>query len=382
MPEVGQQIGTFVLREWIASDKHTSLFRATPASESTDQFSVAIRAPNVRGDKTARGIIKREYSILSLTREEHLPQALTFVDSDSALIRTWIEGVSLNDVIQSSVTITPTSAIAIVLEVSALLQNIHQYMRKNKNLVYGRLCPSHIIVTPDGEISLIGLGRNPWNNAPYFTSPEQAQQAFLDWRTDQWSLGALLLYLLTKTKPYGDKTNPFGAAKNAHISPYLSQFQRDYPSLFPTISKMLCKAAGERFSSDELLCSRLLSSSAKLHGKGDLDSLYEQTPKNERTPKLQEHTDIHVEHPMYHDERPQPVSEIQYTPIEAPPKPIERIVELADREMFIPTEEVSISENIPMEQTNYDSLNKLERVAIVFVIINTIAIIYLMLNMS
>ena len=382
MPEVGQQIGNFVLKEWISSDKHTSLFRAASASESAEQIHVAIRIPNVRGDKTARGIIKREYSILSLTREEQLPQALMFIDSDSALVRTWIEGVSLDDVIDSSVNISPTSAIAIVLEVSALLQSIHQHIRKNKNLVYGRLCPSHIIITPHGEVSLIGLGRNPWNNSPYFTSPEQAQQAFLDWRTDQWSLGALLIYLLTKNKPYGDKTNPFGAAKNAHISPYLSQFKRDYPSIYPTTAKMMAKAAGERFSSDELLGTRLLSSSASLHGKGELDSFYEPTPKNRRTPKLQAHTEIHVGHEAYQVDSPQPVSEIQYTPIEAPPAPIERIVELADQDTFIPTDEVSISENIPIEQTNFDSLNKLERVAIVFVIINTIAIIYLMLNMS
>jgi len=382
MPEVGQQIGAFVLKEWIASDKHTSLFRAVSASESTENRHVAIRIPNVRGDKTARGIIKREYSILSLAQEENLPQALMFIDSDSALVRTWIEGVSLHDVIQSSITITPTSAIAIVLEVSALLQNIHQYIRKNKNLVYGRLCPNHIIITPLGEVSLIGLGRNPWNNSPHFTSPEQAQQAFLDWRTDQWSLGALLIYLLTKTKPYGDKTNPFGASKNAHIYPYLAQFKRTYPSLYPITSKMLSKAAGERFSSDELLCSRLLSSSASLHGKGDLDSFYKKTPKDGRTPKLQEHTDIHIGQQHVQDDRPKPVSEIQYTPIEAPPKPIERIVELVDQETFIPTEEVSISENIPIEHSNFDSLNKLERIAIIFVIINTLAIIYLMLNIS
>ena len=381
MPEVGQQIGSFVLKEWIASDKHTSLFRATSVSEASKN-SVAIRLPNVRGDKTARGIIKREYSILSLAQEEHLPQALMFIDSDSALIRTWIEGVSLQDVIQASITITPTSSIAIVLELSTLLQNIHQYIRKNKNLVYGRLCPSHIIITPKGEISLIGLGRNPWNNTPYFTSPEQAQQAFLDWRTDQWSLGALTLYLLTKTKPYNDKTNPFGAAKNAHISPYLTRLKREHPSLYPTVYRMLSKAAGERFPSDELLCSRLLSSSASLHGKGDIDDLYKKTPKNKRTPKLQEHTDLHVKHQENLHENPKPVSEIQYTPIEAPAKPIERIVELAEQETFIPTEEISISENIPIEQTSFDSLNKLERIAIVFVIINTLAIIYLMLNMS
>lgn len=381
MPDVGQQIGNFILKEWIASDKHTSLFKAA-ISNSKDNQHVAIRLPNVRGDKTARGIIKREYGILSLTKEDYLPQAIMFIDSDSALVRTWIEGVSLHDVIQASVTITPTSAVAIILEVSALLQNIHQYIRKNKNLVYGRLCPSHIIITPKGEISLIGLGRNPWNNDPHFTSPEQAQQAFLDWRTDQWSLGALLLFLLTKTKPYSDKTNPFGAAKHAHISPYLMQLKRQYPALYPTISKMLSKAAGERFSSDEDLCTRLLSSSASLHGKGELDSLYKNTPQKKKAPKLQKHTDLHVSPTNKHYESPKPVSEIQYTPIQAPPEPIERIVELADQDTFIPTEEVSISENIPIEQTNFDSLNKLERIAIIFVIINTLAIIYLMLSMS
>ena len=114
--------------------------------------------------------------------------------------------------------------------------------------------------------------------------------------------------------------------------------------------------------------------------KGDF--LYKNTPQKKRAPKLQEHTDLHVAPTNKHYESPKPVSEIQYAPIQAPPEPIERIVELADQDTFIPTEEVSISENIPIEQTNFDSLNKLERIAIIFVIINTLAIIYLMLSMS
>ena len=108
-------------------------------------------------------------------------------------------------------------------------------------MVYGRLSPSHIIISPNGGISLIGLGRNPWNNTPHFTSPEQAQQAFLDWRTDQWSLGALMVFLFTKTKPYQEQKNPFGAAKNAHITPYITAFQSDHPTLYPTLKKMLSR---------------------------------------------------------------------------------------------------------------------------------------------
>ena len=380
MPEVGHQIGTFVLQEWIASDKHTSLFRATPVSEQKDVSQYAIRLPNVRGDKTARGIIKREYNILSMLQEESIPSAITFVDADSALVRIWTEGVSLERVVEASITITPTSAMEIILEVSSILQKIHTYIRKNKNMVYGRLSPSHIIISPNGSISLIGLGRNPWNNTPHFTSPEQAQQAFLDWRTDQWSLGALMVFLFTKTKPYQEQKNPFGAAKNAHITPYITAFQSDHPTLYPTLKKMLSKAAGERFSSDDTLFTRLLSSSASLHGQGELHTFYERAPKKKISPKLSGHTEIHT--PKHTSYTPEPVAEIQYTPVEAPSKPIERIVELAEQDTFVPTEEVSVSENYPVEQANFDTLNQLERMAIVFVIINTIAIIYLMMSMT
>ena len=139
-----------------------------------------------------------------------------FIDSDSALVRSWIEGVSLHDAIQASVTITPTSAVAIILEVSALLQNIHQYIRKNKILFMAASVQSHYHY-PKRKISLIGLGKSEQQH--HFTSPEQAQQAFLDWRTNQWSLGALLPIFIDKNKPYGDKTNPFGATKTyiSHI---------------------------------------------------------------------------------------------------------------------------------------------------------------------
>lgn len=380
MPEVGQHIGSFILREWIASDKHTSLFRAEALASQNGPQHVAIRIPNVRGDKTARGIIKREHSVLRMVHHDQIPAAITFVDTESASIRSWIEGVSLQDVLQHISNISFTSAIEIILEVCSILQAMHQYTRKGKQLVYGRLSPEHIIITPNGEITLIGLGRNPWNNNPHYMSPEQAEQAFLDWRTDQWSLGSLFVELFTLKSMYGDQRNPFGAAKNAHIDPYISSLQKDQPKLFPLIRKMLSKAAGERFSSEDILFAQLLSASSDLHGKGELHTFCALVPKTNPSPRLNQHIDLHIPQNPLH--APKPIEPPQFNPVEAPPQPIERVVELTEEHELLPTEEIVLPENPEPPPTNFEQLNKLERIAIVFVILNTIAILYLLLTMS
>ena len=61
---------------------------------------------------------------------------------------------------------------------------------------------------------LLGLGRNQWSNHPYYMSPEQIQQAFIDWRSDQWALGALIIELFLGIPPYHNHPDPLQAAKD------------------------------------------------------------------------------------------------------------------------------------------------------------------------
>ena len=380
MPEIGQQVGSYVLEDWISSDKHTSLFRARSMSRNVPFEQVAIRMPNVRGNVTARKIIRREFGILSSVDHDQVPVAIRFLDSESSLIRSWIDGVSLRDILNANISIDHISAMELVLEACSILQSIHARNRKNKPLIFGRLCPEHIIVGFDGHVSCIGLGRNTWNNASGYTSPEQAAQAFLDWRTDQWSLGALIIHLFTNEELYANQKNPQGAAQTGYIEPYIKRLSRRFPSLYQPVKTMLSKAAGDRFDINNHLFSTLLAASTDFHGRGRLGSYAQQVPNQEKRPKLSNHNDLHIP-PQNTTESPSPIEAPEYEPIEAPPKPIDKVIELTDKLVFSPTEEISITRTPdPPPPPNFDRLNNMERCAIFFVILNSIAILYLIIQ--
>ena len=379
MPEIGQQVGSFVLEEWISSDKHTSLFRARSLSRNSPFETVAIRMPNVRGSTTARKIIKREFSILSSVENDHLPVAIRFLDKDSSLVRSWVEGVSLRDILDQNIQLDHISAMELILESCSILQAIHSCNRRNKPLIFGRLAPDHIIISLDGHISFIGLGRNPWKNAPGYTSPEQAAQAFLDWRTDQWSLGSLLIHTFMNTELYADQKNPMGAAQGGYVEPYLKRLASHFPALYKPVKTMLAKAAGGRFELNDHLFSNLLASSTEFHGRGKLGIYAQQVPRIDKSPKLHNHNELHIPKQNI-DSRPSPINAPEYEPINPPPEPIAKVVELTEELIFHPTEEVSVTSTPSPPPANFDKLNTMERWAIFFVVINTIAILYLILQ--
>ena len=152
--------------------------------------------------------------------------------------------------------------VAIILEVSALLQNIRQYILRNKILFVAPLS-KHIIITPKERSRLSGW-EEIHSTIIRTLLPEQAQQAFLDWRTDQWSLGPTLFLL---SKPNHTATRPIPLAPTCtHFS--ISNTAKEVLPL-STISR--CPSSGRRFSHQMKTCAQALPYSASLHGKGELD---------------------------------------------------------------------------------------------------------------
>ena len=58
--------------------------------------------------------------------------------------------------------------------------------------------------------------------------------------------------------------------------------------------------------------------------------------------KLHKHNELHIP-PKNASHSPTPIEAPEYEPIEAPPKPIDKVVELTDELVYSPTEEISIT---------------------------------------
>lgn len=180
-----------------------------------------------------------------------------------------VEGRSLRDVLKSEGALLPRRAIEIAAETAAALSVAHR-----AGLVHRDVKPGNILLARDGTVKVTDFGiARAWDDsqeltrtgavigtATYF-SPEQAQGAPADGRSDVYALGVVLYEMLTGRPPFlGD--SPMSVAFQ-HVSaeaPVPSSLNPDVgPDLDTVVMKALRKDPSARYQSAEEMRQDLLA---------------------------------------------------------------------------------------------------------------------------
>jgi eukaryotic-like serine/threonine-protein kinase len=166
----------------------------------------------------------------------------------------YVAGGSLRRLLRGRVCLPAEDAYTIAVQVANALETIHAC-----GLVHGNLTSANVLRDRSGRVKVIDFGltrpvarasvsgRRP-SGAPEYQSPERARGEPVDERSDLYSLGILLLEMLTGVPPFQGPTPLVTRMQQIHDRPSLAS-PRIPLRLVPVLEKALAKSAGDRYRS-------------------------------------------------------------------------------------------------------------------------------------
>jgi serine/threonine protein kinase len=258
----GQQLDHVLLEKFIGGGGMGAVFRAW---DTNLHRTVAVKVLSQRqggdGDSQRRFQIEAR----SAARLDHPNIARAhYVGEDRGvqyIVFEYIDGTNLRDLVYESGPMQVGDALNITLQIAGALA--HSWERE---VVHRDIKPSNILLTPDGQAKLVdmGLARLEFLGQTQhdetasgvtlgtfdYISPEQARNPRdADIRSDIYSLGCTLFFMLTGRAPFPEGTVLQKLlAHSSEPPPDVREMRPDVPDLLATIlTTMLAKRPEDRF---------------------------------------------------------------------------------------------------------------------------------------
>jgi len=216
--------------------------------------------PAAAGQGLARERFRRELALAQAVTHPNVCRVHDLGEVDGALYISmeFVEGQTLDDLIQSVGHLSAKQTVALARQICAGLQAIHE-----RGIVHRDLKPGNIMVDRSGRPILMDFGlafhqgRDRLTGAGSvlgtlaYLSPEQARGRTTDHRSDIYGVGLVLFEMLTGRHPPGDESSsPLALREPDERCPPPSRLVSDVPSgLDAIVLRCLEREPDRRFSS-------------------------------------------------------------------------------------------------------------------------------------
>lgn len=268
----GEQLGHFKLEQFIGGGGMGAVFRGT---DLTLGRTVAVKV--VSREQTGEDALRRfRNEAQSAARLDHPNIArVYFVGEDQGwnyIVFEYIEGVNIRDLVDHDGPLALEDAISYTLQIAEALEHASQ-----RDVIHRDIKPSNILIMVDGRAKLVDMGLARLHQVESssedltasgvtlgtfdYISPEQARDPRnTDVRSDLYSLGCTLFFMLTGQPPFPDGTVLQKLlSHSSEEPPDLLDARPDLdPAVAAIVTRMLAKAPEQRYQTPRELIADLM----------------------------------------------------------------------------------------------------------------------------
>ena len=227
------------------------------------KVAIKILAPEIANDRNFVQRFLQEAKIAGKLTHPNIVMAFHAGEQDGILYLaiSFVDGKPLGDMVANGQKLPEHEALRIIREIAKALK----YAWDKFKILHRDIKPDNIMIAHDGTPMLMDMGISKITDTdesltltgtivgtPYYISPEQARaDANLDFRSDQYSLGATLFHLVTGQLPY-HATSAMGILAQ-HLQDPVPDCRKVNKSISnecsALIKKMMAKSPADRFQS-------------------------------------------------------------------------------------------------------------------------------------
>lgn len=258
---IGTRLSRYRIVEQIGAGGMGVVYRAHDERLGRD-VALKVLPTGALVDELARKRFRKE--ALTLSQLNH-PSIATIHDFDTQdgidfLVMELIPGISVDERLHAG-PLSEKEAVQVGLQVAQGLVAAHQH-----NIIHRDMKPSNLRITPDGRVKILDFGiaqlinQGDWaatlsttsapggGTVPYM-APEQLREDIVDFRTDVYSLGAVLYEMAVGRRPFPETHGPrlIDAILNKLPPPPREVNKRISPGLEMVIQKAMDKDPAHRY---------------------------------------------------------------------------------------------------------------------------------------
>jgi eukaryotic-like serine/threonine-protein kinase len=282
---VGRRLEHYELNEFVGGGGMGAVFRATDTRLGR---TVAVKVlSRDHGDEETIRRFRNEAQSAARLDHPNIARAY-YVGEDQGLnfiVFEFIEGTNLRDEVQRRGPLDLERAIYYTMQVAEALAH-----SSSRDIVHRDIKPSNVLVTSDGQVKLVDMGLARLHQVESsdddltasgvtlgtfdYISPEQARDPRIaDVRSDIYSLGCTLFYMLTGQPPFPEGTALQKLLQhNSDEPPDVRLFRPELsPRVAQLLTRMLAKRPSQRHQSAPELIADLMGLAEQLGLKGVTD---------------------------------------------------------------------------------------------------------------